>query len=205
MIIMTFQHKSSLEQIKLTGRYYCKIDSSYKKETPRIYSYLQELIFNKTGINERPIFGWSNLISYKSSEDGRHYPLDLFPPSFDSIFAANQKVPFNDEDNYMYILDVPEDLLVHHDFFDFACFKLDEAEEVCSDKQLINFIFNPEFSDKRDIQTCFPYIDKSSTKGVYEFQIITDGIKTSDITFEEIECKDSSFRPSSFFVDAWDV
>lgn len=201
MLIMTFQHKSSLEQIKSTGRYYCQVDSFYKKETPKIYSYLQELIFEKTSVDSRPIFGWSNLISYTASDDRKHYPLDLFPPSFDNIFAATQKVSFGGEDNYMYILDVPEDLVVHHDFFDFAGFKLDEAEEVCSDEQLKKFIFNSEFNRDRDIQTCFPYIDKSFIKGVYEFELITDsyGVKTLDIKFREIEWNHTILNSSSIF------
>jgi len=201
MLIMTFQHKSSLEQIKSTGRYYCQVDSFYKKETPKIYSYLQELIFEKTSVDSRPIFGWSNLISYTPSDDGKHYSLDLFPPSLDIIFAATQKVSFDGEDNYMYILDVPEDLVVHHDFFDFAGFKLDEAEEVCSDEQLKKFIFNSEFNSDRDIQTCFPYIDKSFIKGVYEFELITDSyvVKTLDIKFKEIEWNYTVLNSSSIF------
>lgn len=204
MLIITFQHKSSLEQIKSTGRYYCQVDSSYKKETPKIYSYLQELIFERTGVDSRPVFGWSNLISYTSNEDGQLYSLDLFPINFNSTHAALMKVQFDGKDNYMYILDIPEELVVHHDFFDFACFKTDEAEEVCSDEQLKNFIFNSEVNLSRDIQTCFPYIDKSFVRNVYEFEVITDnfGVKTLDIKFNEIEWKDSLLNPSSIFGDA---
>lgn len=188
MLVMTFQHKSSLEQIQSTGRYYCKVDSTYRKETPRIYSYLQELICNKTGIDSRSVFGWSNLISYTSDGDGNHKPIKLFPPSFESINAALQKVPFDGKDYYIYILDVPEELVVHHDFFDFACFKADEDEGICSDLELRDFIFNSDVSLARDIQTCFPYIDKSFIKKIYEFEVITDtfGVKTLDIKFNEI-------------------
>ena len=209
MLIMTFQHKSSLEQIKSTGRYYCQVDSSYKKETPKIYSYLQELIFERTGVDSRPVFGWSNLISYTSDENGVFHSMDLFPPSFNSVHAALMKVPFDGEDNFMYILEIPEDLVVHHDFFDFACFKTDEDEGVCSDLELRDFIFNSEVSLDRDVQTCFPYIDKSFVKKVYEFELITDkfGVKTLDIKFNEIDwCnneredgKPEALSPSSVF------
>lgn len=206
MIIMSFQHKSSLEQIKNSGRYFCPIDSTYSIETPKIYSYLRELIFNKTGFDCRPIFGWSNLINYKADENGNHNPIKLDPPSFDSIFSATQKVPFDGRDYYIYILDVPNELVVSHDFFHFACFKADEDEGLCTDKQLKDFIFNPSFCVHDDVQTCFPYIDKSFVKGVYEFELITDkfGLKTVDIKFNNFDWKVENnnsgvLNPSSIF------
>lgn len=189
MIIISFQHKSSLEQIKNSGRYFCPIDSRYSIETPKIYSYLRELIKHKIDIDSRPIFGWSNLINYTFDEYGNYNPINLYPLSFESIFSATQKVPFDGRDYYIYILDVPNELVVSHDFFDFACFKEDESEELCTDKQLKDFIFNSETSISRDIQSCFPYIDKSFIKGIYEFEILKDefGIRTIDIKFNEFE------------------
>lgn len=188
MLIMSFQHKSSLDLIKSEGRYFCPIDSSYFKCTPKIYGYLREFIKEKTGIDSRPIFGWSNLISYTSDEKGVFYSMDLFPASFNTVHAALMKVPFDGKNNIMYILDIPDELLVHHDFFDFACFKCDEDEDACTDDQLRDFIFNSDISWNRDIQTCFPYIDKSFIKSMYEFEVITGefGVNVLDIKFKEI-------------------
>lgn len=206
MIIMSFQHKSSLEQIKNSGRYFCPIDSEYSVETPKIYSYLRELIKNKTGIDSRPIFGWSNLISYKADKNGNHNPIKLDPPSFDSIYSALQKVPFDGRDYYIYILDVPENLIVHHEFYGFSSYKVDEDFEMCTDEQIRSFIFNDGFSCNDDVQTCFPYIDKSFVKRVYEFEVITDkfGLKTVDIKFNNfdwnVENNNSEvLNPSSIF------
>ena len=201
MLIMTFQHKSSLNQIKSTGKYFCPVDSSYSKGTPKIYGYLREYIKEKTRIDSRPIFGWSNLISYTSDEKGVFHSMDLFPPSFTSTKAALMKVPFDGKDNYMYILDIPEELLVHHDFFDFACFKCDEDEDACTDDQLRDFIFNSVVSWHRDIQTCFPYIDKSFIKGVYEFEVVTDefSVQILDIKFKRINLEDEVVKQLNSF------
>lgn len=208
MIIMTFQHKNSLEQIKSTGRYYCMVDSLYKRESPKIYSYLQELVFDKTGINCRPIFGWSRLLDYGVSENGIRNVLDLSKPSKENLSSAINKVSLDYSNYYLFILDVPNDLVVTHEFYTFACLKCDEFEGVCSDEELKDFIYNESINNytkiyTEDLQSCFPYIDKSFIKSVYDFNIESvNGIKIVDWSFKEIdwECKSSNFiSPSSIF------
>lgn len=195
MVLMTFQHKNVVNVLNKQGKYYCEVNSLYSEEAPKMYQYLKELITEKTGVSSKPIFGWSRLL------DCQNNSIDLSSPSYDSIYQAISKVPYHGDSYYLFILDVPDNLIVHHDFYDFACFKADEFEELCTDEDLKNFIYNSVISDKRDTQSCFPYIDKSFVIGVYEFCVERiDGVKISDLMFREIDwCnKDNRFIEPSY-------
>lgn len=185
MRVVSYQHKSVLDTINKEGRYFCTYNSNYRSDAPKIYSYLQELVLDKTGIDSFPIFSYGLLIN----KDWK--VIDLTNPSEDLIHWSWQKVSFDFEDYYFFFLDIPDDLIVSHDFYDFACFKVDEFECLVTDKQLKDFIFEDQIKVKdvpsvgRDVQTCFPYIDKSFIKGVYSFKVERELYGSTKVFFED--------------------
>lgn len=163
MIILTFQSKDVLEKIKSTGRYYCEVDNKDYKQTPLLYKDLGKLLFEKTGINTRPIFGWSQL----TDDYWRLLPLENVTAEL--IKSAVMKVGF--EDYLAFHLDVPDNLVVNHEFYYLEGLKLDEKEAIIKEKDLRNYLDNRTILDNEDAQASFPYIDKSLIKGVYEYEL----------------------------------
>lgn len=177
MLILTFQHKSVLDIVKRKGRYYCEIESDYSKESPMLYKYLRELIYSKTGIDSRPVFGWSALVDYSFKWFKETYSmvtLDLSKIDERCFISACDKVGYNYNEYLAFLLDVPSNLVATHSFYDFAGYKADEMEDLVSEKEIRKFIYSESWLDGEDLQSTFPYIDKSFIKCVYSYKYIKD-------------------------------
>lgn len=177
MLILTFQHKSVLDIVKRKGRYYCEIESDYSKESPMLYKYLRELIYSKAGIDSRPIFGWSALVDYSFKwfkEIDSMVTLDLSKIDERCFISACDKVCYNCNEYLAFLLDKPSELVVTHAFYDFAGYKADEMEDLVNEKEIRKFIYSECCLDGEDLQSAFPFIDKSFIKSVYSYKYIKD-------------------------------
>lgn len=85
------------------------------------------------------------------------------------IKSAVMKVGF--EDYLAFHLDVPDNIVVTHEFYYLEGLKLDEKEAIIKEKDLRNYLDNQTILDNEDAQASFPYIDKSLIKGVYEYEL----------------------------------
>ena len=191
MRILTFQHKNVIEELNNYGHYICKYTSSFRKEAPMIYDELRILLNEKTGLKANPIFGWAKLVDVE--------PLEVCK---DFFFSSLGKVNFDHNDYLLFEIDVPNNLVCLHDFFDFACFKADEEEELCTIKALHQFIFYSSIFDNRDIQAVFPVIKKDWIVDIYKFcPVIEDGYSVRDYEFSSILNKNPNgkIKDSSVF------
>lgn len=191
MRILTFQHKNIIEELNNYGHYICTYTSSFSKEAPMIYDELRMLLNEKTGIKANPIFGWAKLIDVEPLEVCR-----------DFFFSSLGKVNFDHNDYLLFEIDVPDSLVCLHDFFDFACFKADEEEELCTRKALHQFIFYSSIFDNRDIQAVFPVIKKDWIVNIYKFcPVIENGYSVRDYEFSSILNKNPNgkIKDSSVF------
>lgn len=191
MRILTFQHKNIIEELNNYGHYICTYTSSFSKEAPMIYDELRMLLNEKTGLKANPIFGWAKLIDVEPLEVCR-----------DFFFSSLGKVNFDHNDYLLFEIDVPDSLVCLHDFFDFACFKADEEEELCTRKALHQFIFYSSIFDNRDIQAVFPVIKKDWIINIYKFcPVIENGYSVRDYEFSSILNKNPNgkIKDSSVF------
>lgn len=191
MRILTFQHKNIIEELNNYGHYICTYTSSFSKEAPMIYDELRMLLNEKTGLKANPIFGWAKLIDVEPLEVCR-----------DFFFSSLGKVNFDHNDYLLFEINVPDNLVCLHDFFDFACFKADEEEELCTRKALHQFIFYSSIFNNRDIQAVFPVIKKDWIVNIYKFcPVIEDGYSVRDYEFSSILNKNPNgkIKDSSVF------
>ena len=63
MKIITFQHKHILNELKENGVYYAKLNSEYKKNTPKCYKMVFDSIEKKDPKATDPIFGWKRVFT----------------------------------------------------------------------------------------------------------------------------------------------
>lgn len=176
MRILTFQHKNILKDLDESGFYMCKYISDFSKESPMLYEELRMLLNEKTGLKANPIFGWAKLVGVEPLEVGK-----------DFLFSSLGKVNFDHSNYLLFELDIPDNLVCLHDFFDFACFKADEEEELCTRKALHSFIFYSHVFDNRDVQAVFPVIKKQWVRDIYKFvPKIEHGYKVVDYEFSSI-------------------
>lgn len=176
MRILTFQHKNIIEELNSYGHYICTYTSSFSKEAPMIYDELRMLLNENTGLKANPIFGWAKLIDVE--------PLRV---NKDFFFSSLGKVNFDYNDYLLFEIDVPDNLVCLHDFFDFACFKADEEEELCTRKALHQFIFYSSIFNNRDIQAVFPVIKKDWIVDIYKFcPVIENGYSVIDYEFSSL-------------------
>lgn len=191
MRILTFQHKNIIEELNNYGHYICTYTSSFSKEAPMIYDELRMLLNEKTGLKANPIFGWAKLVDVEPLEVCR-----------DFFFSSLGKVNFDHNDYLLFEINVPDNLVCLHDFFDFACFKADEEEELCTRKALHQFIFYSSIFNNRDIQAVFPVIKKDWIVNIYKFcPVIEDGYSVRDYEFSSILNKNPNgkIKDSSVF------
>lgn len=191
MRILTFQHKNIIEELNNYGHYICKYTSSFSKEAPMIYDELRMLLNEKTGLKANPIFGWAKLIDVE--------PLEVCK---DFFFSSLGKVNFDHNNYLLFEINVPDSLVCLHDFFDFACFKADEEEELCTRKALHQFIFYSSIFNNRDIQAVFPVIKKDWIVDIYKFcPVIEYGYSVRDYEFSSILNKNPNgeIKSSSVF------
>lgn len=191
MRILTFQHKNIIEELNNYGHYICTYTSSFSKEAPMIYDELRMLLNEKTCLKANPIFGWAKLVDVEPLEVCR-----------DFFFSSLGKVNFDHNDYLLFEINVPDNLVCLHDFFDFACFKADEEEELCTRKALHQFIFYSSIFNNRDIQAVFPVIKKDWIVNIYKFcPVIEDGYSVRDYEFSSILNKNPNgkIKDSSVF------
>lgn len=191
MRILTFQHKNIIEELNNYGHYICTYTSSFSKEASMIYDELRMLLNEKTGLKANPIFGWAKLVDVEPLEVCR-----------DFFFSSLGKVNFDHNDYLLFEINVPDNLVCLHDFFDFACFKADEEEELCTRKALHQFIFYSSIFNNRDIQAVFPVIKKDWIVNIYKFcPVIEDGYSVRDYEFSSILNKNPNgkIKDSSVF------
>lgn len=191
MRILTFQHKNIIEELNNYGHYICTYTSSFSKEAPMIYDELRMLLNEKTGLKANPIFGWAKLVDVE--------PLGVCR---DFFFSSLGKVNFDHNDYLLFEINVPDNLVCLHDFFDFACFKADEEEELCTRKALHQFIFYSSIFNNRDIQAVFPVIKKDWIVNIYKFcPVIENGYSVRDYEFSSILNKNPNgkIKDSSVF------
>lgn len=154
MKIISFQHKKVLDDILNNGIYRCEYISQFHKEAPKCYKYLRDKVYEKTNIDNNPVFGWANIIIDKKMEVDK-----------ETISRAYEMVPFEENDYYILELEIPNELLIVQDFYDFACYKADEMEgvyEPISDKLL-------QLNYGREMQAVFPYIKKEWLINIYSY------------------------------------
>lgn len=163
MIVYSFQHKNVLANLMKYKIYNCTYVSQYRNHAPILYGLLQELLYDKTGINSYPIFSWSTI----EGEEAKDISAEK------AVLNSYHKVNY-DMANYVCLeLDIPDKYIVEHDFFDFACFKADEEEQLVEEAELRNFIFNSKASNY-NVQACFPIIKLEWLKNAYEVDVSTE-------------------------------
>ena len=160
MIVYSFQHKNVLANLIKYKIYNCTYASQYRNQAPILYSLLQQLLYNKTRINSYPIFSWSAIEGTEAKDISAE----------NAVLNSYYKVNY-DADSYVCLeLDIPDKYIVEHDFFDFACYKSDEEEQLVEEAELRKFIFNSKTSHY-NVQACFPIIKLEWLKNAYEYNV----------------------------------
>lgn len=160
MIVYSFQHKNVLANLIKYKIYNCTYASQYRNQAPILYSLLQELLYDKTSINSYPIFSWSVI----EGEEAKNLSVE------NAVLNSYHKVNY-DANNYVCLeLDIPDKYIVEHDFFDFACYKADEEEQLVEEDELRDFVFNSKVSSY-NVQACFPIIQLEWLKNAYEYNV----------------------------------
>lgn len=158
MKIFSFQHKEVINQIITEGVYKCSYVSKYRNQAPLLYGVLQEFIYKKTNIDSFPIFGWSKIENIDESSTIE-----------DVILNTCYKVGFDSSSHLLLELEIPDEYIIQHDFYDFASFKLDEEEGLCGLDDLRNFIYSDISTNSINIQATFPIILKEWVTNVYSY------------------------------------
>lgn len=154
MKIISFQHEKVLEKVINKGIYSCSYISQYHKEAPICYQFLKDKLKEKTGIECNPVFGWANI---------NGLPMIL---NKESATRANEMVGFDENHYYIFELEIPDEFICIQDFYDFACFKTDEMENIPFTIPDTISIFN----SRRELQATFPYIKREWILNVYKYK-----------------------------------
>ena len=159
MRILSYQHKCVIDAIENDGFYFCNYASEFSRQSPLLYEELRMLLNKKLGLFSNPIFGWAKLT-------------DINPLKVNEQFLKSSlsKVGFDCNDYYLLEMDIPDYIICLHDFYDFACFKADEEEGLCTREDLHQFVFNSKLSSDRDLQAIFPVIKKEWIVDIYSFK-----------------------------------
>lgn len=161
MRVLSFQHKNVIRDINANGVYIAKVDSEYRRRSPRCYDMVFKDIPDKEIGSTQPIFGWHHVMI-----DGGEITVNE-----KTIKRCLLMTPMDLSTHLLFEMDIPKEKLSLQDFYAFVDAKCVEEGLDKYYKPFNEFPAHLMFKLDRgetEVQCTFSSIRKEYIKNIYE-------------------------------------
>ena len=161
MKIITFQHKHILNELKENGVYYAKLNSEYKKNTPKCYKMVFDSIEKKDPKATDPIFGWKRVFTSGDLEINS-----------ETIRRCMEMTGFDEKEYLLFELEIDDKEVSVQNFYNFVDARCEEEGIDPYYIEFEDFPFDCIFETKiGELQCTFTALRKEHIKNVYEYSL----------------------------------